>query len=228
MRHAIYFTPPPGSLLHALGSSWLGRDMATGMDTAQPFEALAAPTREPARYGFHATLKAPFRLKNGARLENLVSAVQGLANQHLAVVTGPLTVRHIDGFLALVPEVPLQTLHDLADDCVAKLDDFRSVPDAQELDRRRAAGLTDRQENNLTLWGYPHVFDDFRFHMTLTNRLDSNIALEMEAMAASHFAPVLGNPLVIDALAIVTEPEPGAAFLVNGRYALIPSSRIAA
>ncbi len=41
----------------------------------------------------------------------------------------------------------------------------------KELQRRRAANLTPRQEFLLMHWGYPYVLDEFRFHMTLTRRL---------------------------------------------------------
>ena len=33
------------------------------------------------------------------------------------------------------------------------------------------AGSPPRQDANLLRWGYPYVLEDFRFHMTLTERL---------------------------------------------------------
>src|SRR5262249_14198568 len=67
-RYAIYFVPPADSALYRFGAGFLGYDCYTGERLRQPHDtALTASewaqlTREPRRYGFHATLKAPFRL----------------------------------------------------------------------------------------------------------------------------------------------------------------------
>ena len=71
-RHAIYFAPPAGSPLAEFGADWLGWDPATGRGR-DGFDLPGLPRRRaelvatPARYGFHATLKAPFRLGRGPR-----------------------------------------------------------------------------------------------------------------------------------------------------------------
>src|SRR3546814_16854276 len=59
---------------------------------------------------------------------------------------------------------------DLAD-CVRAFDRFRAPPSETALARRRAAGLSARQEANLQAWGYPYVMEDFRLHFTLTGRI---------------------------------------------------------
>jgi putative phosphonate metabolism protein len=228
MRHAIYFTPPPGSPLHGLGSSWLGRDSVTGDILKQPDASLHEVTKEARRYGFHATLKPPFVLKAGAQLSALQAGVQRLANQHHPIVTGPLQLQTLDGFLALVPEPPLVDVHALAADCVTLLDDFRLPPDKDELARRRAAGLSEAQEANLQRWGYPYVLDDFRFHLTLSRRLTSGENKRVEAMARDHFKPVLGRALVIDSLAIATEPAPDLPLIEHARFPLVENSQRAA
>ena len=48
---------------------------------------------------------------------------------------------------------------------------FARPPGAAELERRRKAGLSAAQEKMLLRWGYPYVLDEFRFHLTLTGRL---------------------------------------------------------
>ena len=83
MRYAIYFAPPPGSLFHTLGSRWLGRDAFTGEQLEQPAEpGLSAVTGDPRRYGFHATMKPPFALRDPVRPEALLRAVAALASEH--------------------------------------------------------------------------------------------------------------------------------------------------
>jgi len=67
-RYAVYFVPPACSDLYRFGARLLGYDCYSGEDLGHPPDiGLDAPaweelTHEPRQYGFHATLKAPFRL----------------------------------------------------------------------------------------------------------------------------------------------------------------------
>jgi hypothetical protein len=67
-RYALYFVPPADSALYRFGAGFLGYDCYTGERLRHPQDiALTASeweqfTHEPRKYGFHATLKAPFRL----------------------------------------------------------------------------------------------------------------------------------------------------------------------
>ena len=75
----------------------------------------------------------------------------------------------IGGFVAIVPATPSPGLDELAADCVTGFERFRLPMTAQERSRRLAAGLSQHQTANLERWGYPYVFEEFRFHMTLTD-----------------------------------------------------------
>jgi Protein of unknown function (DUF1045) len=150
-----------------------------------------------------------------------VSTVQTLANQHESFSAGPLQLKLLDGFLALVMAEESVALSHLASDCVQRLDDFRSPLGEAEQRKRRAAGLTAEQEALLQRWGYPYVLDEFRFHMTLTSRLNDNEASRLFPLAELHFAEVLSQPIRVDALAIMVEPEEGAPFLVHDRIPLV-------
>ena len=218
MRYAIYFAPPCGTALHALGSRWLGRDAFTGEALEQPGVAgLSAVTGDPRRYGFHATMKPPFALRDTVRPEALLRAVAALVAKEQCFRVS-LKVSLLDRFLALVPREPCAPLHRIADRAVRELDGFRCRPSASELARRRSAGLSERQERHLVDWGYPYVFEDFRFHMTLTERLPPTDADRFEAAAVEHFAPVLDTPVRIDGLALFEEPAPGAPFLATRHF----------
>ena len=67
-RYAIYFAPAHGSPWWEFGARWLGRDERNDTALTQHPLAQIAPddllelTAQPRRYGFHATLKAPFGL----------------------------------------------------------------------------------------------------------------------------------------------------------------------
>jgi Protein of unknown function (DUF1045) len=221
MRHAIYFVPEPASLLHQLGSSWLGRNAFTGHELIQPVDLAPHFTKSAARYGFHGTLKPPFRLKTAVSPVGFASTVQALANQHEAFSAGPLQLRMLDGFLALVTAEENVALSHLASDCVKRLDDFRTPAGEDEQRKRRAAGLTAAHDALLLRWGYPYVLEEFRFHMTLTSRLTDDEAAGVIPLAQTHFASVLDRSFQVDALTIMVEPEDGAAFIVQDRVPLI-------
>lgn len=229
MRHAIYFTPDPQGLLHRLGSQWLGRDAINWKTfSEQPDPRLPALTADARRYGFHGTLKPPFRLKEGTGYPSLEAATRRISSQHVAFSAGSLALKVIDGFLALAPETECEALDHLSADCVRHLDDFRRPANEDEIARRRAAGLTKRQDAHLLRWGYPYVFDDFRFHMTLSCKLSSEDRSWVWPLAQSHFAAVLGKPIDIDAISLVTEPSDGADFMVEQRLPLVTSNARAA
>ncbi len=225
-RYAVYYAPSPDSLLHRLGSSWLGRDAYGGGIETSDFAALIEePTREPRRYGFHGTLKAPIALNDGVSLDDLLSEADRQAGG-ITPFAIELKLALIKGFLALVPAASSPELAALAARCVETFDRFRKPASEADLARRRAAGLTERQEINLATWGYPYVFEDFQFHLTLTRRLSPAEIDVILPLAERHFAPVTGKPLVIDALTIFAEPAPGAEFIVHHRAPFRAASQV--
>ena len=227
MRHAIYFAPNPSCESHRLGSAWLGRDAFTGESLRQPDVRLPGITTAPRRYGLHGTLKPPFQLKNNAAAA-LDVAVRNLASQHEGFLTPSLTLAEIDGFLALMPDKPCKPLDELAADCVQRLDDFRSPAGETELRRRRAVGLSARQEQLLLQLGYPYVLDEFRFHITLTERLDAESRAWVLPLAEEYFAPVVGKPLSIDAITVMIELTEDDDFRVLERFPLVSKAQRAA
>ena len=70
-RYALYYAPPAETALWRFGSAVLGYDAVTAEDIAFTVPQACDPaawaelTAEPRRYGFHATLKAPFELATG-------------------------------------------------------------------------------------------------------------------------------------------------------------------
>jgi putative phosphonate metabolism protein len=226
-RYAIYYAPEPGSALASLGATWLGYDVASGTAVNQPDlpavtpEQLRAITEEPRRYGFHATLKPPFVLAEGRDAALLDAAVAVLAAGFPAFVTPPLRLVRISGFWALTLSEPCAMLDRLAERCVAELDAFRAPPSDAELARRRRARLTPRHEALLERWGYPYVMEEYRFHMTLTGRLDSEEGEAMGRVLAPFVAPCCASPLAIDAISLFRQDGPDVAFRLVHRYELI-------
>ena len=220
MRAAIYFTPPADAPLTRLAADWLGRDAFEAVPTRPAEAEREAIVAEPARYGFHATMKAPFRLAEGASVAALDEALAAFCAAQSAPGIARLALRRIAHFFALVPDETEPALDKLAGDCVRAFEPFRAPLSTRDWERRRPETLTTRQRRHLEDWGYPHVFEDFRFHMTLTGRVADEAAPPVEAALARHFEPVLGQPLPIDGLALFVEPEPGGPFIVHSRHPL--------
>ncbi len=219
MRHAVYFAPEPETALHDVGSRWLGRDAFSGGALPQPdLPGISELTAEARRYGFHATLKPPFAIADGMDAQGLVSAMKAVCGS-LSPLSVELKVNLVDGFLALVPKGHSLALDTLAARCMREFDSFRRIASEPENAKRRAAGLSPRQESHLLRWGYPYVFEDFRFHMTLSRRLDADEAALLMPAAHQHFARVLAAPVTIGALTLFREPAPGAAFEAVRQFA---------
>jgi hypothetical protein len=223
-RYAVFWAPPPGSGLARFGAEWLGWDAGARCRVPQPALALPRPldqiTRTPRRYGFHGTLKPPFRLASGADATALDRSLAMLAAR-LPPATAPgLAAATGLGFLALMPAGPAPEPDALAAACTRDLDRFRAPPGAAELARRRAPGLTRRQEGYLTCWGDPYVFDDFRFHLTLSGRLLPGEAEALTGAANALAAPHLGPALRLDDICLFGDPGGGQGFHLLRRYPL--------
>lgn len=224
-RYAIYYAPPADSECWRLGTAWLGHDPERAVDLPRPAidgldaETAERITRAPRHYGFHATLKPPFALADGATPESLCEALAAFAAERSVFVLPALRVADLNGFLALVPRERDPRLDELAADCVRCFDRFRAPPAPAELARRRAAGLTARQEENLAAWGYPYVLEEFRFHMTLTERLADFERPAVQDALAHCFAGVCARPLRVEGIALFRQPESGAPFRLEARFA---------
>lgn len=224
MRYAIYFTPPCSDALHKVAANWLGRDAFSGEAVKRPaIRALSAEeivrlTEEPRRYGFHATLKAPFRLDEAYEESDLLSALMHFASLTAPVVIPRLKLRALGPFFALVPQEPVVPLNQLANDVVVSFDRFRAPLRDAEIARRRPERLSEQQRHNLERWGYPYVFDEFRFHMTLTGPVEEKDQPHVERILHDFFAPVLDETVEIANLALFVEPEPGAPFEIHSLH----------
>ena len=188
-RYALYLAPAPGSSWARFAAEWFARK--------EDFLA------QPRRYGFHATLKAPFRLVPGASLAALVADLERFCAARRAFTLPALRATCIADFLALVPEAPDARLDRLAADCVVQFERYRAPLEDLELVRRRRSPLSARQHALLERWGYPYVLDEFRCHFSLTGPLRH---------AAPEVPPLPDEPMPVDAVSLLEEPSPGADF----------------
>lgn len=223
-RYAIYYAAPEGSALERFGVGWLGRDHRSGEALTQPVvpgltpEQLRALTASPRRYGFHGTLKAPFRLIDGYAHRDLHESVEAFAHARQTFTLPPLIVADLEGFLAFVPPEPAAQLAALAADCVRHFEPFRAPLTPDEIARRPLARLSERQRWQLQSFGYPYIFDDFAFHMTLTERLAPTDTAILRPHLERLTTSLRSEPFVVDAVAVYEEPDPGADFVMTARY----------
>ncbi|MDB5845404.1 MAG: putative phosphonate metabolism protein [Polaromonas sp.] len=228
-RYAIYFAPLPGTPWWQAGSAWLGRCAATQVMLPQPVIAgvsgaeLLALTAAPRRYGWHATLKAPFALKNGANVQSLRDALQSLAQEMAGFDMPPLQAVCLDDFLALVPQGDCNALQAVAQACVTKLHPLAAPLSPAELQRRRKADLSPGQVALLVRWGYPYVMEHFRFHCSLTGSLQGVKAQQVHALQDAAQAWFGSLPRCrFDSLALFAEPTPGADMVLMEHMRLRP------
>ena len=208
MRYAVYLAPPPDSRFWQLGSAWLGRDAWSGRSVALPAgwsADAAARVAAAARYGWHATLRAPFALADGASAGTVHEAIRTLARRFdtFGLTLAPAT---LNGFAALRPVSGQPQVAELATAALLALDALAAPAPVRP-------GLSAREAELCRRWGYPYVFECYRCHFTLTGQLDEADIPPWLARAAAHFDGALCQP--VDGLALFAEPEAGAAF----RYA---------
>lgn len=218
-RYAIYYVPAAETALYRFGAAAIGYDAYRGADwpylDGADSATWSALVREPRIYGFHATMKPPIRLKDGINENDLVDALSAFAAQQAAVAVGRLVVREIGSFIALVPEAPCEPLNKLAGACVSAFDKYRAMMTDQELMRRLTPGLGDRQIEHLYRWGYPYVFDDFRFHMTLTGSLPVQKRTAALKFLCEKFEQVPeGSSVTVDRLVVSRQDNSGLPFKV--------------
>jgi len=226
-RYAVYFAPPPDSPWWQAGSQWLGRCAAgqplKPMPAINGFsdEALRQVTAAPRRYGWHATLKAPFTLAPGAEVAQLRAALQTIAASANAFEMPPLKVALLDDFLAIVPRTHSAAAEALAARCVMELQPLTAPLSATELQRRRQAPLSPAQDALLLRWGYPFVLDYFQLHCSLTGslqHLNPQQVQNLQRAAEDWFANL---PLCnFESLALFAEPTAGADFVLQEHFRL--------
>lgn len=215
-RFAIYFAPSATSNLWERAATWLGRDPSDG----NHFQGAVAGidrnrllnlTQSANRYGFHATIKAPMALDEASSEADLRAALTAFVAEHQPIDLGKPQLASLQGFLALLV-AENEALQDFAAHVVEAFEPFRAPMTIKDRAARAGKGLSERQLELLDGYGYPYVFEQFQFHMTLTDRLGEADAADIAQAATTWFAPVLDEPVVLDRLSLFHEPEAGKPF----------------
>jgi hypothetical protein len=123
-----------------------------------------------------------------------------------------------------VPAGASAELEGLAADCVLQFDAFRAPMTDEDRARRNPSRLTPRQRGYLDRWGYPYVFEEFRFHMTLTGRLDDGRRASILEMLQNRFGDSGVSDLAVDRIVLFRQDEPDRRFRVIGEWLLRSAS----
>ncbi|MBZ9602994.1 DUF1045 domain-containing protein [Phyllobacterium chamaecytisi] len=219
-RYAIYYTPGRNHPLTKAAFEWLGRDAFDKSTNPSALKAYTEPVSEPYRYGFHATLKAPFRLASDCSLVALEDALRTFAAVCPSCPIGPLRIGLIDGFFALVPAFPSPALRGFASRVVQEFDRFRAPMNEAELQRRMDRSLDEIEINNLVCWGYPYVLDRFRFHLTLSDRLSAALQPKTRERLTAIFKTHLDEDYRLNTLSLFVQDNPTSVFYVRLTFPL--------
>lgn len=182
-------------------------------------------TADPRRYGFHGTLKAPFELAAGRSEADLIAAFDEFAAEIDAFEVPQITLHQIGAFFALVPTEDCAPLRQLAEQAVRRFEPFRAPISGTEIARRNPEKLTQRQREYLAAWGYPYVFEEFQFHLTLTGPVPSEMRATMRESLHAAFEEFIGKPLAVSTVALFVEPHRGAPFTVHSLLPLGSASK---
>ncbi|RFB81255.1 DUF1045 domain-containing protein [Methylovirgula sp. 4M-Z18] len=225
-RYAIYYAPATTDPLWHFGSGVLGYDAQSGTDLPRRLPELSGKpwhevTSDPRKYGFHATLKAPFHLREGRSERELMAAVGDFAAQTIAVKTPDLCVKTLGPFIALAFAAPSQAVQDLAASVTRYFEPYRAPLTAADRNRRLQSPLTATQIKYLDLYGYPYVFEEFRFHMTLTGPMHPEERAEALQLLTQAYAEQVSVPYVtLRDLALFKQPSPTERFRIIARAPL--------
>ncbi|MDR2349246.1 MAG: DUF1045 domain-containing protein [Deltaproteobacteria bacterium] len=216
-RLAVYFVPEDDSPLGIFGGRLLGRLPRAGT----PVERASFPgprgrgfersAEKAGRYGFHATLVAPFVPRVSEK--TVANALKEFSKTRETIRMPGLAPKIMPGrFAALVPgdAVP-ESLGKLEKALVETMDEFRdkSVPPKDR------GPLTERQKILMKKWGYPRVLGEFRFHLTLAGDVDENFF----RLVGELMTPAVLEPFAIDSLSLSRE-DPDGIFRLVGSFRL--------
>lgn len=229
-RVAFFFAPASQSPLAIFGAHWLGWDAEMGKSVPHldrfevykyghntPFSDIVAT---PSKYGFHGTLKAPFRLAAGKSIKALCDAGRTFGKQTHKFTLENLRVTQLGSFIAITQGAPSSELNELASNIVRTFDQFRAPLTDQDITKRRQQNLTARQDELMLKWGYPFIFDAFKFHLTLSGKLEQDEMTSTLNVLNEHLTDILKDPIDVRDICLFGERNDGR-FEIIERFPLL-------
>jgi len=198
-RYAIYFSPADDSELDIFGATVLRRRASD------------------ANYGFHATIKAPFALSEGQTIDRLQDDLATYCASQKPIPLPGLAPSRSCRYHSLAFEQQPEQLRLMAKECVQQFEPFRAPLTETDIKRRNPSSLTPRQQGYLEQYGYPHVLDDFNFHMTLSGANDTSDTDYLQWLNQLYESIVKQTPM-LDRLCIFHQPDRNTAFVRKSEF----------
>lgn len=220
-RYAVYYAPEEDSPLGLFGQEWLSPAERHPPEWASDAELWSQATASAAHYGFHATLKAPFRLSGGRTETELLSAVNSLARDSTPFEAPALELSELGRYLALTFAAPCPDMDALHQRCVVELDGFRAPLTDADRQRRISSGLTQQQSEMLERYGYPYVINDFEFHLTLAGPLDDGPRKQIKNLLSDSPGIRSYSKLYIGNICVFFQSDRKTAFRLLERFQFV-------
>ncbi len=219
-RYAIYFAPADDSPLGVFGASvlrrkagnaqaWYNPDLPYNFDNT---DLWLSCIKKPARYGFHATIKAPFELAPGCTADQLLSDVEQFCKNQSVLAMPDLAPRRTRRFDALAFEKQPDAIKAFANKCVEHFEPYRGPLTEADLKRRHQDNLSEEQQHYLDQFGYPYIFNQFNFHMTLSGNMPDADNGYLQWLSTIYPLMVPETP-VLDRLSVFHQPDRNTPFV---------------
>lgn len=226
-RYFIAYAPSPKSEIWALGSAWLAFNAATNKIPEKSFTLGLPPeihlkTVLPARKtGFNAILVAPFNLRIGVSQENLCEKLTNFSESLSPFRTCLMKVKATGNKIGIEPLSLDNNIQDLANITVRHFNHFRDIPPEKPINPKLKEVLTERQIDNLTKWGYPYYFEDFKFIMPLTGAVPLPMIELLTKNLQNIFSKQLSQGLNIDSLTLFKQENHSKPARMIRRFPLL-------
>lgn len=218
-RFAIYFAPDDDSPLGVFGATVLRRKAhcpQEWINASPPVEfhdtkVWQNTVQKPAHYGFHATIKAPFELAAGISADDLKASLERFCASQSSILLSGLAPSRTCRYDALAFDQQPAAVKILAGSCVEAFEPFRAPLTSVDEDRRKSVGLNQQQLHYLGEYGYPYIFDEFNFHMTLSGaKPDNNAYLRW---LTALYESLVTEPPLLDRLCLFKQDTRQAPFI---------------
>jgi hypothetical protein len=227
-KYAVYWVPKRTDALARFGAAWTGWCADQGeRRSASPLGDLSinigAVTNGVRRHGFHAVIKAPFSLAAGRSRFSVEHFLGCLAEDAVSFQLPRLRLAVVDGYVALVPSQASQALDELVSrvgEAFAPLEAATPINGSDKTpDVANAPCATGRKMSGPVLM-FP-TSAVHRFHLPLTDRLNTATALELIEKLQQVLEPMLREPRQIRDLALMGDPGENRPLRLLLRYELL-------
>jgi len=218
-RYAIYWVPEPQSALAAFGEKWFAQadEDAPENISGLPPGLIKRATKSPARYGLHATLKAPFRLREDMTVEALQKSLDAFCAIRRRVRGGGLRLAKFQGYLGLVLKDRTAEADWLAAQCVTLFGHFRAPLSAEDREKR-PSNMPPLEAAYFEAFGYPYVLSEFEFHLSLAGPLRAGDIEEVESVLQPLLTDEMLKPITLESIALLGEEKDGGQFQLLSRH----------